>query len=848
MPRRNETRLRLIKKQRQPPAKKFKPETSFSGSEEESDLSPYSFRTSDEEDGDSDTKKIRKAVSETPVVVPHFTCPVLNKGLGASKQLVAYPSCSLSEPTALFVTNRTTPIMDPCLTRCDAVENWTARSEWLRHEYLKETEKMKQREKKHKHNIYNHNLYRFAEHVALQEYPYFRDSYDYHYTGGSLSLMQFGDIKTSMKLALHVSGPKLQDLHFSQFDGTTDAAEQWRLEPFYSQEIDSVSDEIFEILPIESFRANHGNMFLARSLTEICIYELKRCASRGTTEYELNLQGKYSSHNGPFISAAQGISDVNTLAIACQDRTVRFVDLVTSSDIAKHDVCMVNGLKQTANNWAQLLPCLSEKSSFYYACQPVLLTIDMRCASDNNNPCFASSAYSNMCETFSCLARSANPNLLYVGSNHKLHCLDMRCLGKKLTDRSVITWTHQMRYPPTFMDAFMHDGSEYVALCSPLPSDQRICELTGALANSFTEMSSPTFPYAPVTMEEALRESRVRGFVDVYADLGERIKTHITGLKFHSLDNPGDNSFAQLLTSNSMGDVYCQRLTVRKEEDAVQETRIGPHTDEALRVYGRMVRKKVTRTLKCTAVDDIKVMREIMGSGIAPKSEEELEIEDVTIDYGFEPPNDESDGSQNEKPETSQKKKKEPKPEDKTDIKKKIKALNRGSWQKSAYKLCNYNDFLSKRLLSIWEIDEKYDLTPDVDIKELDSKLMEGIHDNYDHTETWLKKLPKAEEMPALINESKSPFVEGTDLPKYDDAINADYEVIDSLTNEADLHMKVECEESYNETLAQRFSIQAHSTLQPDQFTAVEFYYEPSTSQSRPTKRAKTKSSYQKGF
>jgi len=130
----------------------------------------------------------------------------------------------------------------------------------------------------------------------------------------------------------------------------------------------------------------------------------------------------------------------------------------------------------------------------------------------------------------------------------------MRCLGKKLADRSVVTWTHQLTYPPVFMDTFAHRESEYIALAGAFPTDLRICELKGSDAQCVDEMFSPAMPFSPPTQEEALIDARLRGFVDVYSDLPERVKTCRTGLRFHRLEAASDQAFAQLLSANSLGE------------------------------------------------------------------------------------------------------------------------------------------------------------------------------------------------------------------------------------------------------------------------------------------------------
>ncbi|XP_023160547.2 uncharacterized protein LOC111592524 [Drosophila hydei] len=793
----------------------------------------------------------------------HHTHPAFNQGLGQNsnqkRTLNVLPSCAYTVALPVYVSSQTTPILEPCHQRTAAHDDWVRMVHLHKSKYLKQTSKQKQREKKEQHQIYNCHLYDFAEQIALQENTYFRDSYDYYYTGGNLNLLPYSvagcpEVKT---LAMHVSGERLQCLNLSQVGVE---AELWR--PLHSETLPDLSSEIFELLPVTSFRVNHGNMFLARMLNDIAIYELKEVEDDDDAEeddeeeadkYKLCCQSRYSSQEGPFISVAQAYNKPNTLAIACQDHSVRFKDIITEQDISKHEVCILKGVHKTST-WAQLRA--SQEHCFHYACQSAVLTIDMRCANKAINPCFASSVYSQHCESFSCLGHSVNPNLLYVASNHKLHCLDMRCLGQKVADRAVVTWTHQMRYSPTFLDAIAHEGSEYVALSSADPSDQRVCELNGVLAQSYTEMYSSSLPYEPPQLEEALLNAQLQGAaVDIYADLAERIKCCTTGIKFHRLENAIDGAFAQLLTANSVGDIHCQRVTLRDELEMQREQRTGLHTKEAILYYAELVRHHVKKNLRFTTVQPMPVMREIMKSANERNVEVEkpLVIEDVTINYDFteSEPESSSETEQNSERQQAQptnsqseevaKEKESPPAETQPNPNEKVKkkkAVNRGPWQKSAYQLNRFTDLISTRLLSIWDVDE-FELTRDVEIDMIDAKLKAELKEKAaeDRTAAWLQQTLSPAALQADAAEDDEKLVPGTNLPKRFQAVHADYkELIVETVDVNDLKpAKIE-ETSFNESL--NFTKQPHSTLTAGQFAVIENTLE---TMPPPAKRPKTK-------
>ncbi|XP_052840271.1 uncharacterized protein LOC128254936 [Drosophila gunungcola] len=776
---------------------------------------------------------------------PHFSYPAWNTGMLGQilhqqdeDEAQDFPNCSVTVPLPIFLAqDAQTPRVEVCAQRPHAYDEWMRQLHFYKASFDKGTKRMKQREKKKEQEIHDVSLYEMAEHIARQENAFFRDSYDYYYTGGNLNTLT---LEGDGHLAMHVSGDKLRDLHFSEINSE---AELWH--PLHSAKMDEPSSELFQLLPLKSWRGNSDKMLLARFLNEVSLYELKRREDMEFESYELICHSKLSSKEVPFLSASQSLGNANTLALAYQDRSLRFLDLVTQQDIAKHDVCLFKGLKQTTSTWAQLMP--AGGSTFHYLSQPVLFTVDARCGQPLN-PCFASSLHSKNCEIFSCMARSVNPNLLYVASNHKLHCLDIRCLGKKLADRAVVTWTHQMTYPPSFMDTCDNDGSEYIALAGVLPTDQRICQLKGHMAKSVDEMFSPAIPFAPPSLDEALTDARLRGFVDVYADLTERVKTCLTGLRFHRLEEASDKAFAQLLTANSLGDVFCQRLTLRDEEEHVQEIRTGLHTTEAIRYYANLVHERVQRqNLRCTEVQSIPEIRYIFRESAkrSQPDEKPLIVEEIEIDYGIKDTDDESQSSQEletSKPKKNVKEKpgKKPKKKLKQQHKninpkkvnlKKHKGISRGSWQKSAYQMSHYTDMMSIRLLDVWDMEE-YDNTRDVTREMLQERLQDEQLEPEHRMANWLNQLPS---QPEEV-EGHPDLVPGTNLPKLYGATTAEFSEVVVL--EANGPIK---EPLLSPKKEPSVVTHEHSILMPGQNTIIECDFNPP-----PAKKLKTK--FVKGF
>jgi len=190
-----------------------------------------SLSDGDDDDGDSpEDNDNSRPLRSTLVSSRHDTHPALNQGLGqisnAERSTNLFPSSSFTVPLPLYVSDRTTPIVDPCRQRPSVQDDWMRNLNVYKSKYLKKTRKQKQREKKQKNGVYNNYLFDGAEHIATQDNSYFRDSYDYYYTGGNLNLLPYSASgEKSKMLALHVSGERLQQLNLSKVG---EEAELWQ--------------------------------------------------------------------------------------------------------------------------------------------------------------------------------------------------------------------------------------------------------------------------------------------------------------------------------------------------------------------------------------------------------------------------------------------------------------------------------------------------------------------------------------------------------------------------------------------------------------------------------------------
>lgn len=541
--------------------------------------------------------------------------------------------------------------------------------------------------------------------------PYFHGSYDYYYTGGNLCILRDGEHM------LHVDGKNLDNLRklcfrliiyvvflfisiksmcflsdvgvFPKLKSFTSSF----LDPISSQQLDFGS-EVFEVRSIQNLHAESSMSFALRQRNSINLYSLFSTGKmKGVT--------RFNSTSTPFISFAQSLIDTSTFIMTTMKQSVRVYDMNcrTPRLTATHEVCAKDDSRR--KSWNMVRPWQGQ--TFLYANEKKFFVIDTRTTPEqwlNGSSCDETST--NDCDFISSIAKSEFRDLAYVATNHKLHCLDLRYLGGNMESGStaVCRWTHQLEYAPAFMDTYQLGAVELIALSSPLADDMCICELTREHVGQMVEeggatvCKSPlktqsrrsvyksfTLPYQPSTLQDAYQQVRSVGkCLQPDADLPTRISRCSTGLAFYDAETFAEcigeadcDTFALLLTSNSIGDVFAHRLIERNTKEPDTGLMSTAEVESTMCEYAKHVCEQTQPKLNCTEVVNLAAMRKVFRCNtlsIPLNLEEEYKT--------------------------------------KADIAP-VRKRGLGRWQKSIQTLHSYKDALVQDILAIWDIDYEDD-------------------------------------------------------------------------------------------------------------------------------------------
>ncbi|XP_004525890.1 uncharacterized protein LOC101453510 [Ceratitis capitata] len=624
----------------------------------------------------------------------HCLFPAFNVGklsIDNIEELNLHLNCTVSMPCPIYISNKHCESVDLCHRRTMAREIYRKRLHTSRTRYqtLQNNKKFKTNERE---NSYHNSFFELAKRLECDPDPYFHGSYDYYYTGGNLCLLDDGEH------VLHVDGPNLNNLNvgilpkFRSFSRTF-------LDSICSQKLQS-DTEVFELRAIQNLRTDFGNFFAMRHRNAIDLHSVH-------PDGNIKSFMRFKSNSTPFISFAQSSIDSSTFIITTMKQNIRVYDINNPNPIlaAAHDICPKNDPMRIS--WNMVRPWQSQ--TYLYANERKFCVIDTRTTPAEwlKTSCFQENMDYD-CDFISSIAKSEFRDLAYVATNHKLHCLDLRYLGGdfEASSAAVCRWTHQLEYAPAFIDTFRVGGVELIAISSALANDMVICELSrqhmgqtvdgeAIIPSEATEKGSPEngqskksiyksycLPYQPPTLQEAYQQARLAGkCLQPDADLPSRIARCSTGLSFidtltfsECIGEDDCDTFALLLTSNSIGDVYAHRLIEKEAKEPDTRRRMFAADDEnSMFEYAKRVCEFKQPSLNCTEVVNLKAMRKVFRCN--------------TLSTPFILNEDD-------------KSKVEVTPSKRRGL---------GRWQKRIQTLHNYKDALVQDLLSIWDIDYEDD-------------------------------------------------------------------------------------------------------------------------------------------
>lgn len=623
---------------------------------------------------------------ELKLLQKHCLFPAFNVGrhpLDSANEFLLYPSFNVSMPCPIYIASSHYENVDICHRRTMAREIYRKRLHTSRTRY-QTVQKVKKFKTNSKEDIYHNSLFELAKRLECDPDPYFHGSYDYYYTGGNLCILGDG------QHVLHVDGNNLDSLHLGVFPMLRSFTSSF-LDPISSQQLDS---EVFEVRSIQNLHADSSMSFALRQRNRVYLYSI---LSTG----KMKALTLFKSTSTPFISLAQSPIDMSTFIMTTMKQSVRVYDVNsrTPTLTATHDVCSKDDAMRIS--WNMVRPWQGQ--TFLYANEKKFLVIDTRTTPEQwLKSCSFDDTSTYGCDLISTIAKSEFRDLAYVATNHKLHCLDLRCLGGNMESGStaVCRWTHQLEYAPAFIETYQLGAVELIALSSALADDMCICELTREHAAQMVEEDEkmvakspgkePTrksvyksycLPYQPPTLQDAYYQARFAGkCLQPDADLSTRISRCSTGLAFYDtatfaecIGEEDCDTFTLLLRSNSIGDVFAHRLIEKDTVDLDTRLKSADEVENTMREYAKRVCKLTQPRLNCTEVVNLAAMRKVFRCNT------------LSIPLNLE----EDDKT-------------------KADITP-TRKRGLGRWQKPIQTLHSYKDALVQDILAIWDIDYEDD-------------------------------------------------------------------------------------------------------------------------------------------
>lgn len=368
-------------------------------------------------------------------------------------------------------------------------------------------------------------------------------------------------------------------------------------------------NEIFEVQPLE-FSPNSSslcNCFITRQRNLISIQHLKGNA-------ELKTLSQFRTKSTPFISFAQS-TDINSLVLTTLKQHIRIYDLNCSPPKIVQLYEMPN--LETRYSWNTIKAW--KEHTYLYGNERELKIVDVRTQPDQwMNSLKLNTDSLQKCDHISSLKASSFSNLVYVATNHKLHCLDVRQIKSSSLDKAegaICRWTHQLEFAPLMMDTYRLSGNEYIALSSAMSGDLHLCQLSRRKNIEKMELlpshripkhiyQSHCLPYKPPTLSEAFEIARVKGTcLQPESNIAARIKCCTTGLTFCNPWNDESPASGLLLYSNSIGDVHAYTFVKRemKETERCSKDQVV----SAMSVFEKRIRSSLQPELNYTEIKNM---------------------------------------------------------------------------------------------------------------------------------------------------------------------------------------------------------------------------------------------------
>ncbi|XP_033211089.1 uncharacterized protein LOC117169080 [Belonocnema kinseyi] len=367
-----------------------------------------------------------------------------------------------------------------------------------------------------------------AEIVELDPDPYFSGTYNWYYTGGTLTNICYG----GENILLFPYSEELIATSLSSREGFL-----WkpRLESAANCNLDGVLYELRNNI------ANNFSRILGRYKNHCILYSLS-----GLKEKMLLIELHKQTSSIPYVSADLNPVSLNEYCTANVERVISKWDLMKVKCVSSGTIMKTKSLD---DNWGSIRYQPSDPEVLIYVDRCCIHYIDTRGAFESPVLSLCPKNDLEACESLCFDCPSNNTFSRYVGTYHSCLLCDSRSPNQCTQQK----WTHQFKDAPLFSSVVNKGSQEMVLLASHLPRESAIILNNWNDENRF---QSSILPFTPPSILETLQQSRMQGkSLDPLMKL--RLELSTVGCTL-TTDGSG-HTF--LFLQNSIGDIFYQGLT-----------------------------------------------------------------------------------------------------------------------------------------------------------------------------------------------------------------------------------------------------------------------------------------------
>ncbi|XP_025162233.1 uncharacterized protein LOC105191284 isoform X2 [Harpegnathos saltator] len=373
-----------------------------------------------------------------------------------------------------------------------------------------------------------------AELIEMDPDPYFDETYNWYYTGGSLNYIQLSGWDVLLF-------PFMGDLVAANITSMEDSIWKPLLQNSAKYKLHGILYEI------RQNSINNTCRILGRHKNQCTLYTLSNAKNR-LKLHEIHKQASKI----PYVSADLSVNDVNYHCTLNAEKILSLWDITRTNYISSSSVSQ----DKTHDAWGSVRFQQGDSNVLIYMDRCCLHYLDTRAPFDR--PCLTLCPKSHLenCENLSVNAASRNSTCRYVGTCHSLLMCDNRspkqCVQQK--------WTHQFKSTPLLMAVTNSNDEEIVVLSSQTAGENAIILNTWKMEESH----SFNLPFRPSYIAETLNEAQMGGMcLDPYlrsrfelCNVGSTLVTSTKGEVSYFVQNSIGDIFYQCITHETVLDKY----------------------------------------------------------------------------------------------------------------------------------------------------------------------------------------------------------------------------------------------------------------------------------------------------